>query len=95
MVPRKRTFSASLPGIPKWKIKDNVTGSYANSATLQEGGVGGDLDRQVMEVSPTDWDCGSVPTSGHLLTCGMASLVLSALLRSQKNPEFYMNVLGF
>ena len=77
MVPRKRTFSASLPGIPKWKIKDNVTGSYANSATLQERGGG------------------SVPTSGHLLTCGMASLVLSALLRSQKNPEFYMNVLGF
>lgn len=35
MVPRKRTFSASLPGIPKWKIKDNVTGSYANSATLR------------------------------------------------------------
>ena len=48
-----------------------------------------------MEVSATEWDCGSVPTSGHLLTCGMASLVLSALLRSQKNPEFYMNVLGF
>ena len=61
----------------------------------RRGEVGGDLDRQVMEVSATDWDCGSVPTSGHLLTCGMASLVLSALLRSQKNPEFYMNVLGF
>lgn len=48
-----------------------------------------------MEVSATEWDCGSVPTSGHLLTCGMASLVLSALLGSQKNPEFYIQISGF
>ena len=64
MVPRKRTFSASLPGIPKWKIKDSVTGGYANSATLQGRGgwVGG--DRQVMEVGETEEDCGSMPTLG-------------------------------